>query len=523
MKRRTLLGSAAMTLGGASVIGTGAFTSVEAERSVSVDVVGDSNAFLKLEPCDNDGEEESIGNTGEAESDNDIPESSDFVYQSSGTIQIDLTAVDSDGSDNREGISGEGITKNSLWRFPNAFQITNQGTQGVAVDLKLEDSDGEVPTVDSGGTINGNNMGNGSPAVVFYKGANSDERFSSDELDPNTSEAAYLEPGGDPVCIGFDVRTFGLEKNALKDLTLRIRAEAREEANAPTGGDAQRALVFGKPDGNSQRIRKISLNQRAVTNPMQNNQNIDALGPLAYPSSGGLSAPFIKNRNKIKTTGGEEFLLDAKAHNESTLLGVGSFNGSPVSIFYAGRGSGGIYCVHTDGAESLGDNSEFTAKAVAGIGDINDDGNDELVFVDSDKSVEYLTDSGEVESTDISVGSTNSIGQPVEIGNRIKIPIISEDNEIKLIKPSDNSGFSTEDVTVNGEVVQAAQAPLTVIDIDGDSNPEIVYISKNSSTGSGGSDPKLKYIDDPLADASIMLVKNNNGNAIPASSNVGVV
>jgi len=174
MKRRTLLGSAAMTLGGASVIGTGAFTSVRAERSISVDVVGDADAFLQLQPyCSTENNTQS---EDESVDPGDEPlQSSDFVYETSAeTIAIDLTEHIS-GHEGHGHIEGEGITDNSLWRFPNAFRITNQGTQPVCIDLQVQDNDGEV-TLNSGGSAmvddNERHFSQGDPAVVFYPGTN---------------------------------------------------------------------------------------------------------------------------------------------------------------------------------------------------------------------------------------------------------------------------------------------------------------------------------------------------------------
>ena len=200
MKRRTLLGSAAMTLGGASVIGTGAFTSVEAERSISVDVAGDADAFLQLQPYCN--------TENDTQSGDEPLQSSDFVYETSAeTIAIDLTEQISEQKGNGH-IEGEGITDDSLWRFPNAFRITNQGTQPVCIDLQVQDNDGEVTLNSGGSAIVGDNerhFSEGDPAVVFYPGTNdtSGNLFNDDETDGlrlNTSESQ---------CIGFNVRTFG--------------------------------------------------------------------------------------------------------------------------------------------------------------------------------------------------------------------------------------------------------------------------------------------------------------------------
>ena len=539
MKRRTLLGLGA-TLGGAAMIGTNAFSSVRAERSIEVEVVGDQNALLALEPSDTEDEVESSDETGNDGSE-EAPKASEFVYETSdGTIVIDLTAVeDEDEEDERDGIAGEGITEDSLWRFPNAFRITNQGAQNVAVDLKLEDDNEEVPTVDEEGDINGEEIEEGDPAVVFYKGSDSDEQFSSDELNPDAEGAVHLEPG-DSVCVGFDVRTFGLKDDDLGGLTLRIRAEASDESESSAGGDLRNDFVFRKPrgnsvtsssqEGNSQSIDKLTGGKNEVTNPTGSEGNVKALGPPAYPSDGDLVAPFLKNKDKIETTGDEEFKgLDPKATDEPTLLAVGEFDGSPASIFYAGedgeinRVSGG----EDENPVSVSDDTDAKAVAVAGIGDIDGDGADELVFVDEDEKVKYLTEGGDVENTEISIGSTNSIGQPAAFGDDIKIPIVNGDDEIKLIEYDDGS-FQTEPVTGADD---AAQAPLTAIDLDGDGDLEIVYVgmpedsedspgnSGNAPGNSGNAPGKLKFIDNPLSDPTI---EDDSGDEIHASSNTGV-
>ncbi len=238
MKRRTLLGSAAMTLGGASVIGTGAFTSVRAERSISVDVVGDSEAFLKLVSC-----------TGGNENSDEL-QSSDFVRTDDDTISIDLTSEIASGRDDID-IGGDGITAGSLWRFPNAFEVVNQGTQPVCVDIRLVDSDGDYPKidVDDSKTIDvGSDTGvertyeDGDPAVVFYPGSNDapGNLFSDVEggirLDVSENQSQ---------CIGFNVRTFGFTDSGddpFGDAKMEIVANTKAEGNCGTTSQPQPGL-----------------------------------------------------------------------------------------------------------------------------------------------------------------------------------------------------------------------------------------------------------------------------------------
>ena len=108
MKRRTvLIGLGATTVGGA-VVGSGAFSSVEAERDITVNVAGDENAFLRIAPLD--------GPNG------------NYATTEGGTLTIDL-------SDDNDEVQGDGLNQNAVTTIRNVFEIGNQGTQPVGVQI----------------------------------------------------------------------------------------------------------------------------------------------------------------------------------------------------------------------------------------------------------------------------------------------------------------------------------------------------------------------------------------------------
>jgi hypothetical protein len=249
MKRRTLLGSAAMTFGGASVLGTNAFTSVEAERSVSVDVVGDASAFLKLEPCDH---ERSVEVSDEDDEISPEINPSDAVVVKDGMMRIDLTK-------HNHKLAGHGVTEDSVWRFPNALGITNQGSQPVCVDLCVGTDTGTdacgVPEVGAVDDDDGElDFGEGDPAVILYQGEDRGETFGAG-IDTATSPLSLGQ--GESACVGFDVRTFGLSGNDLSDMTLLIRADTGAEcassSEESTDGDSiltvKNVETYGKSNG----------------------------------------------------------------------------------------------------------------------------------------------------------------------------------------------------------------------------------------------------------------------------------
>ena len=106
-RRNVLIGLGGLVAGGGALIGTGAFDTVEAERTVSVETEGDADAFLGLTAAGD-------------------PAENDFVEEEAeGTISINIDATaDAEGG-------GEGLNQNARTRFNNLVTITNQGTQDV--------------------------------------------------------------------------------------------------------------------------------------------------------------------------------------------------------------------------------------------------------------------------------------------------------------------------------------------------------------------------------------------------------
>ena len=129
MQRRTMLaalGSAAV--GGATAVSTGAFTSVEANRSVSVNVASDSDALLALDTT----------NAG--------PNSEYASGDGSGAVSIDL--------DNSDDGGGAGLNVDAEIDIFDIFRVRNQGTQPVFV---YADPDSVTDSVSGDPDDDGNN------------------------------------------------------------------------------------------------------------------------------------------------------------------------------------------------------------------------------------------------------------------------------------------------------------------------------------------------------------------------------
>jgi hypothetical protein len=130
-RRRFVAGLGSLTAAAAAGIGTGAFTSVSANRTLTVQTADDANAFLAMTAV-----------PGSA--------NADYVGTENGQLSADL----SDGNDD---LLGDGVNAGAVTTVADLFRIENQGTQPVYVWL-----------AEDGGR-------NGSKQHAFYVGSWSDD------------------------------------------------------------------------------------------------------------------------------------------------------------------------------------------------------------------------------------------------------------------------------------------------------------------------------------------------------------
>ena len=126
-RRKFIIGLGALATGSAAAVGTGAVTSVRADRGYQVDVAGDENAYVGL-----------TGNT-------DSP----FVDQSNSTLSLDFA------SDSGQG--GEGVNIGVTEARP-AFEIKNQSSEKLHIQLENPLSNNDLTTTASGNDASEQNI-----------------------------------------------------------------------------------------------------------------------------------------------------------------------------------------------------------------------------------------------------------------------------------------------------------------------------------------------------------------------------
>lgn len=162
-RRKFVLGLGTASIGGATVLGTGAFSRVESHRGVSVEVAEDPDAYLGLDEC------------ATILGDNYVD------VDEYGHIEIDI-------GENPNG--GEGVNSDSLTWFDDLFEVCNQGKEDICLYVIQDEN---WPEDDDG-----------NPRVDFYL---SDDREDSILGIDN----ARLVEIGECTCIGLQTNTRGVD------------------------------------------------------------------------------------------------------------------------------------------------------------------------------------------------------------------------------------------------------------------------------------------------------------------------
>ena len=159
-RRKFIIGTGALAAGGAAALGTGAFTSVEADRNVEVNVTDDASAYLGLEAADHPNGDELVDDDGD-------------------TVEVEITETNADGQ-------GQGLNPNATTTIDNLVQVTNQGTQdgvGIWVDVDLGD------------------IGDGDFTVYAQDSVDDDERLGDGDLE---AEAIPIDTG-ESLVVGVEI------------------------------------------------------------------------------------------------------------------------------------------------------------------------------------------------------------------------------------------------------------------------------------------------------------------------------
>ena len=175
LPRGKLLALIAVVVAASMVSATGAFSSTEVQRSAEINVVGDKNAYLAIQPSEKSNGEYAKVTDG-------------------GKFKLSI-------ADTKAG--GQGLNQDSVTAMHNVIAITNQGTQTVTVTVDEKSNNG---------------------AVTFYKSTNPS----------NSIEDSGVEVGvGDTLFVGVKIDLRG--EVGEGDLINKVVISANSDGSSSSG------------------------------------------------------------------------------------------------------------------------------------------------------------------------------------------------------------------------------------------------------------------------------------------------
>jgi len=196
MKRRTVLvGFGGVAVSAISMMGTSAFTIATAERDITVELDDDADALLGL--------------------DSDALDNAAYATESDGIVGVDISP-DADGD-----FEGEGVSPFARTTIEEVIEVTNQGTQDVAVFVEASD-----PSLDE--------LDGDFELFATDPDDDSDDRANLREGTDIDDELQVIG-AGDSFALGFEINGIGKSPDELSDLedeisdlTVTITASAEE-------------------------------------------------------------------------------------------------------------------------------------------------------------------------------------------------------------------------------------------------------------------------------------------------------
>jgi hypothetical protein len=134
-RRNALIGLGSLVAGSGALVGTGAFSSVEANRTVNIGSAGDTSALLKIE-------------------------------SGSGASAGEITGEDTTGQVDQFRLTADDLNGDAVTEFNKAIKITNDGAENVGLyiddstddigsseELDIEDSSTDSTIIGSGNSV----------------------------------------------------------------------------------------------------------------------------------------------------------------------------------------------------------------------------------------------------------------------------------------------------------------------------------------------------------------------------------
>jgi hypothetical protein len=209
-RRKFVIGAGSLAAGGAAALGTGAFSSVEANRTLDIAVKGDASSYLRMVEGPNE-------NVAE-----------DVVDITSGTVELDFNGDAAGDTDNG------GLNQNAVTQFANVLTVENQGTTEVIFGVDT------TPLNDKSWIENFNVFAHGDDGSPEYDGSYFDDggdAYPPSVSTPSGNQDELVDLGvGHEVDLSFAINTNDESKDPTP-ATIEFIAIEKGGRNDNTQGD----------------------------------------------------------------------------------------------------------------------------------------------------------------------------------------------------------------------------------------------------------------------------------------------
>lgn len=398
------------------------------------------------------------------------------------------------------------------------FGLTEESPAAPTASFELEPVGGGeyVLELTAGDTIDGDR--------IEIQGAENSSVLAGSKL--VASETVRIEPTRETIRIvwfedisggvSYTLRTFEVDPSS-DGISPDTGSDSGAKSSATAFPDG---VVFTGSDGD---VLQIAGDGGTVTT-LAEDSAVEGVGgpPADITGDGSPDLPFVTDSETIEVIdpGGNVTTVagtgSIEIATEKTRLAAGRWNGSDTSVFFVNEDNDAIYRAAPSGSSIEVATPGDGAQSVVGVGDIDDDGTDELVFGDGSQTLRYLEPDGNVETTGVTTGSNNGIGTGTladfDNDGQPRVAVVDGGNDIRLV--DDEGGSTVTSTDVNGSSKpQAKKAPTAAADVDGDDTTELVYV--------GNDDGKLKYLDDIGETIEIEYLRDDDGDKIDGSDETG--
>ena len=272
----------------------------------------------------------------------------------------------------------------------------------------------------------------------------------------------------------------------------KVTVDRLIQVDAPTG-TGELVYVRDSNSGNGQGNQKLMRHDGKAPQEIHSASQIEALGSSGVDFDGDDQSeiPYVDN-GKIEivdASGDTEEIANPNGPQEprtqKTKLSAAKWRGQK-SALYVGENKKIYRVTPNNGPEpELVANPDNSANAVLGTGDIDGDGDSELMFADGSQHVRYIEQDDGTSGVyaplpNGGAGSNEGIGAGTVVntgGKAAAAVFVDGEQDIRVV--NDNGKNYTIEVS-NNSSTKAEKSSPTVADIDGDNTLEVVYIAAES-------------------------------------------